>query len=49
MIKVPKMDEKSTIPTRANLFIGNRSAENGMLLSYVPPEIVGGNIVVTLD
>lgn len=34
--------------TCANLFAGNKSSENGMVLSYIPPEIVD-NIVVKLD
>ncbi|OIT33638.1 hypothetical protein A4A49_05838, partial [Nicotiana attenuata] len=35
--------------TWVNLFAGNRSSENGMALSYIPPEIVDGNIAVKLD
>lgn len=35
--------------TWANLFAGNRSSENVMILSYIPPEIVDGNIVVKVD
>lgn len=35
--------------TWANMFAGNRSSENGMVLSYIPPKIVDGNIVVKVD
>ncbi|XP_009768155.1 uncharacterized protein [Nicotiana sylvestris] len=31
------------------LFAGNRSAENGMALSYIAPEVVDGQYVVNLD
>ncbi|XP_019257823.1 PREDICTED: uncharacterized protein LOC109236048 [Nicotiana attenuata] len=43
----------ATVPnkvrTRANLFAGNRSSENGMVPSYFSPKIVDGNIVVKVD
>lgn len=28
---------------------GNRSSENGMMLSYIAPEIIDGTYVVKLD
>ncbi|XP_019224481.1 PREDICTED: uncharacterized protein LOC109206146 [Nicotiana attenuata] len=35
--------------TWSNLFQKNRSAANGMSLSYIPPEIVNGQVIVQLD
>lgn len=35
--------------TWASLFKDNRSAQNGMNLTYIPPKLVNGKIVVQLD
>lgn len=36
-------------PERATLFSGNRSTDNGMTLSYFPPQLVNGQAVVQLE
>lgn len=41
--------QKETSISWANLFTGNRVAENGMPLTYIPPEIVNGTVVVQVD
>ncbi|OIT06244.1 hypothetical protein A4A49_53576 [Nicotiana attenuata] len=35
--------------SRVNLFASNRAAENGMMLTYMAPDIVNGKVVVKLD
>ncbi|XP_019224714.1 PREDICTED: uncharacterized protein LOC109206343 isoform X2 [Nicotiana attenuata] len=37
------------IRTWTNLIKGNRSATNGMALTYIPPQIVDGQMVVQLE
>ncbi|MCE3049315.1 hypothetical protein HAX54_044590 [Datura stramonium] len=38
-------EEPNQTETWANLFAGNRKAENGMTLTYIPPQVVDGNMI----
>lgn len=48
---LPDLDEGKTGEVKAwtKLFAGNRSAENGTILSYIPPDLVNGTVVVKLE
>ncbi|OIS97609.1 hypothetical protein A4A49_62384 [Nicotiana attenuata] len=41
--------KKGTTNAWTSLFAGNRSSENGIKLSYIPPKIVDGKTVVQLE
>ncbi|OIT02003.1 hypothetical protein A4A49_07162 [Nicotiana attenuata] len=42
-------DKDPVAPVWANLFARNRVASNGLALSYIPPTIVDGSVVIQLD
>lgn len=42
-------NDKGKLPAWTNLFKNNKSAENGMALSYIPPQIVDGHPIVQLE
>lgn len=50
---VRRLDLNGTVPplegTWASLFVNNRTAGQGMTLSYIPPEIVNGKPMAQLD
>ncbi|OIT03976.1 hypothetical protein A4A49_64320, partial [Nicotiana attenuata] len=45
----PKEAANKQTKAWTNLFQKNRSAENGIPLAYIPPQIIDGQVVVQLD
>lgn len=45
----PMIREKGNSTMWTSLFASNRSADNRLKLSYIPPKIIDGKIVVHLE